>query len=106
MANGHLRVFHPAIMGVVDDDELFCNLGHASALGADQGHGVQPMLFCPGQGLHAIGWTAADAEAQGQIARLAVILQLPDENVLVSVVIGQETSAIGPVPATVALVIW
>ncbi len=53
--NGDLRVFHPAIMGVVDDNDLLRNLGHASTFGADQGHGVQPILFCPSQGLYAIG---------------------------------------------------
>ena len=89
VANGHLRVFHPAIMGVVDDNDLLRNLGHASAFGADQGHGVQSVLFCPGQGLDAIGRIAADAEAHRQISRLAVILQLPDKNVLVGIVVGQ-----------------
>ena len=40
VAGAHLRVLDPAIVRVVDDDDLLGNLRHATALGADQRHGL------------------------------------------------------------------
>src|SRR5580658_4914756 len=54
---------------------------------ANQRDRFQPVLVGPLDCLDDIRRTAADAECQNHIALLPVILQLPDENVLVSVIV-------------------
>lgn len=87
VANGHVRVLHPAVMRVIDDNHLVRDFGHPPAFGADQGGGKDPVRFGPSQSLDAVGRVAAHAHAQNHVAGLRVVLQLPGKNILVRVIV-------------------
>ncbi len=50
VADAHLGVLDAAVVGVVDDDGLVGDLGHAAAFGADEGDGVQAVGRAPIRG--------------------------------------------------------
>lgn len=89
MADAHLRVLDAAIVRVIDDDALLGDLRHATAFRADERDGLQFVFLRPFQRLHAVRRVAADADAERDVAGLAVVLQLADEHVIVGIIIRQ-----------------
>ena len=71
------------------EDVLEINLRHAPAPSSHQRDGAEAVLLCPFERLHTVRRVAAYAERQGEVAGLAIVLQLADENVLIGVVISQ-----------------
>jgi len=88
MANTHLRVFDTTVVSILNHDCLLGNVRHPTALGTHQRHCLQTMFPCPGQGFDAIGRIPADAQAQGNVARARVVLQLSNKNIFVSIIVG------------------
>ena len=65
------------------------DVGQAAALRPDERHRRQPVVAGPAHRPHEVRGVAADAHAEGQVARPGVILELAEEHVLERVIVPQ-----------------
>src|SRR3982750_3770327 len=89
MANSHLRVLYPAIMGIVNYKSLLSDFRHSTPFGTDQRDCFQSVIVGPLERLHTIRRVSTDTEAEHHVPGSSIVLQLSNEGVFERIIIGQ-----------------
>src|SRR3954453_23999561 len=89
MANSHLRVLHPAIMRIVNDNSLLGNFRHFASFGADQRDCFQSVVVGPLERLNTIRGVSTDTEAEHHIPGSSIVLKLANEGVFKRIVVSE-----------------